>query len=101
MPLPVNSYIGAAKDNLWIRGFMEEWKLDRVTGGGDFSISLRLKRYSEESPDSALALLVSLAEGATDEKERIAIAEPLEWLLEQHGVEYWDTLNELCSRFGL
>ena len=97
MPLPVEDYVGASKDNAWIRDLLAEWQLDRKTGGGDFSLHTRLQRYSSDSPDSALALLVSLAEQSKEE-DRIAIAEVVEDFLQMHGAAYWDVVNLLCSR---
>src|SRR5687768_6146497 len=98
MPLPIEQFIGAAKDSPWIREFIAQWKLDRSTGGGDSAVRQRLWEHAKESPDAALALFVSLAEQSSGEEERVAIAEELEWLLESHGAAYWDTMNELCSR---
>ena len=98
MPLPVEHFVGAAADNPWIRDFIAEWRLDRSTGGGDFTLHLQLLRYVQESPDAALALLVALAEQSSDEEEALAIAEELEWFLERHGEAYWETMNALCAR---
>jgi hypothetical protein len=98
MPLPIEHFIGAAKDNAWIREFIAEWRSDRSNGGGDSAVRQKLWRQAKESPDAALALFVSLAEQSSDEEERVAIAEELEWLLESHGAAYWDTMNELCTR---
>ena len=97
MPLPLENYISASKDNAWIRDFLDEWSLDRKTGGGDSSLVSRLHHYAAESPDSALALLVSLAEQSPEE-DRIALAEELEVFLQKRGSEYWEILNSLCSR---
>ena len=98
MPLPIDHFICAAQDNAWIREFIAEWRLDRSTGGGDFSVRQKLWQYAKESPDAALALFVSLAEQSSGDEERVAIAEELEWLLASHGAAYWDTMNELCTR---
>jgi hypothetical protein len=97
MPLTIEDYIGAYKDNAWIRDFIDEWQLDRKTGAGDSSLSSRLQRYSAESPDSALALLVALAEHSS-EPDQIVLAEELEEFLHKHGSNYWEILNTLCSR---
>jgi hypothetical protein len=99
MPLPMESYIEAERDNAWIREFLNDWELDRKTGGADLDLSFRLHKYSEQSPDSALALIVSLSkECPEDQKEEAALAEELEWFLLQQGEAYWETLNDLCSR---
>ena len=97
MPLPVEHYVGAWKESAWIRDALAEWQLDRKTGGGDSALAYRLDRSSEESPDSAIALLVSLAEHSSPE-DRVDLAERLEWLLQKHGAVYWDVLNALCGR---
>ena len=91
MPLPVTDYE-------WVRVFLTEWKLEHSAGGANSSVAYRLRRYSEDSPDSALALLVALAEQSADEKERMELAESVEALLQKHGAAYWDTMNALCSQ---
>jgi len=98
MPLPIEHFIGAAKDNPWIGEFIAEWSLDRSTGDANHAVRQKLGHYARESPDAALALFVSLAEQSSDEQETVAIAEELEWLLQSHGAVYWDTMNELCLR---
>jgi hypothetical protein len=97
MPLPIDDYLYASKQNVWIRDFLSEWQLDRQTGGGDSSLAYRLDRSSDTSPDSALALLVVLAEHSSED-DRVDLAERLEWFLQKHGAAYWEILNTLCSR---
>lgn len=98
MALPIEHYIDAATDNAWIRELLAEWQAERFAGVGDLALAVRMKRDLQDSPDAALALLVALAEQSVDDAERVAIAEELEWLLEKHGVAYWETLNGLCMR---
>ncbi len=97
MPLPVESYIDAWKDNAWIQETLAAWQLDRKTGGGDFALTYRIDRTAAESPDSALALLVSLAEHSSPD-DHADLAERLERLLEKHGAAYWEVINSLCGR---
>jgi hypothetical protein len=98
MPLSVQNYIDAWKDNAWVREYVSEWELDRKTGGNDSVVISKLHRMSEKTPDAALSVFVALAQQcAVEYYEEVAIAEELEWFLQYHGSEYWETVNALCS----
>jgi len=98
MPQPIESYVGGFEENATIRDLMAKWRLDQATGGNDSTVSNCLRQFIEQSPNSALTLIVALCRQYPDEKAKVALSEELEWMLQVHGVEYWDTINALCSR---
>jgi len=96
MPLHTEGYIAGI--NLpQIQDFLREWQLDQKTGGDDLDLDCRLRRWCETDPDSAVSLLIALAERNSGPRETTAIAEGLEWFLIYHGKTHWDVLNVLCQ----
>lgn len=96
MPLNLEAYTNPNPAESWLREAIEDWKLDRETGGGDPGVAYRFQKLTESNPDEALKLIVSLADKAKTEKDKVDVAETLEWLLQYHGQEYWEILNDLC-----
>lgn len=96
MPLSIDAYITAARTEPWVRDFVGEWQLDHGSGAGGLDLAARLRQSVETNPDSALTLLLALADHAGDEQERVALAEEVECLLARHGATYWEVVDGLC-----
>ena len=97
MPLNREAYSKPEPLEPWLAEAIEAWRLDRETGGNDPDIACRFQQLATSQPDRALTLIVCLANKAETEKDKVDVSETLEWLLQYHGHEYWDVLNELCK----
>ena len=98
MPLPLEDYIATAQSAPEVLSFAADWHLDQQTGGSDLELHCRFSRWCDDFADSAVSVLIALAEQASDPSEKREVAECIEWFLMRHGETHWETLNALCRQ---